>query len=123
MPNAKMAKVEGGNMFVMDDLEINASQVPEVYVEPGATVTDIQIDFEQDIFDFVRGKETLRIITHKAAAQGLLSTAHIKRGFALDHFYSTQNISHNLALPETISYDEDAETDPGLNEIRSYTTV
>jgi len=87
-----------------------------------ALFTGIQIDFEQDIFDFVSRKETLCIITHKAAAQGLLSTAHIKRdGFALDHFYRAQNISHKLALPETISKDTDTETNTCTNEIISHT--
>jgi len=84
-----------------------------------ALFAGVQIDFEQDLFYFDEDKK-LRIITHQAAAQGLLNRASIKKeGFALDHFYSEQNISHNITVESTSGYDSDGDGSP--NSVRTFT--
>lgn len=79
----------------------------------------VQINFEKSLYAFDDYK-ILRVITHQAVAQGLLRTAKIKsEGYALDHFYSAQNISHNFAIKSLRISDDNADGNP--NSINSYT--
>ncbi|MCP4488050.1 MAG: hypothetical protein GY820_12130 [Gammaproteobacteria bacterium] len=79
----------------------------------------VQIEFEQSVDGF-DDDNRLRVITHQATTQGLLSTADIKKmGVALDHFYSEQSLSHNLAVKRTEDNDTDADGSP--DNIRTYT--
>jgi hypothetical protein len=79
----------------------------------------VQINFEKSLYVFEDDKK-LRVITHRAVAQGLLSTAKIKsEGYALDHFYSTQNISHNFAIKSLRISDDNADGNP--SSINAYT--
>ncbi len=70
----------------------------------------VELDFETDLFEFDSYKnKKLTNITRQAFGQGLLSTAKIKAaGYSLDHFYSAQNISHNLAVRASVNDDDDA---------------
>ena len=64
-----------------------------------ALLTGVQINFEQDYDDF-SDNTALRIVLHQAAGMGLLSTGAISKiGYAFDHFYSSQGINHNFAIP------------------------
>lgn len=73
-----------------------------------------QINFDQNLFEFSSGLNTpgflnspdtaLKNLMHKAASMSLLSTAAIRKpGYALDHFYSAQGISHNFEAPSSVS--------------------
>ena len=98
-------------LHTLDD-DANPDNGVNIHPDMAAYFSGIQIDFAKDLLDFEKDK-TLRSFTYPAAAQALLSTATIKHtGVALDHYYKTQNISHNLEVISSISDDSTEDSAP-----------
>jgi|GEM_PF-1424349 len=79
-----------------------------------------QVDFEQSYVDFEDNRK-LRYITHAAKVAGLLTTttAAIKKtGFAIEHFYSAQGITHTLEANTKIIFDD--ALDNTLDNVQTY---
>jgi YD repeat-containing protein len=69
-------------------------------------LTGVTLNFETD--DEGRFKKGLRVITNRAANNDILSSGAIKpRSYALDHFYSSQNISQSFFSISTENTDSD----------------
>jgi uncharacterized protein RhaS with RHS repeats len=67
-------------------------------------LTGVTLNFETD--DEGRFKQGLRVITNHAANNDILSSGAIKpRSYALDHFYTAQNISQRFFTLSTINID------------------
>ncbi|MCP4324377.1 MAG: DUF5011 domain-containing protein [Alteromonadales bacterium] len=86
----------------------------------GALFTDVQIDFEQNLFYFDTDKQ-LRIITHQASALGLLDSADIAvMGHALESYYQEHNIEHKMSYRISWSNDSNADGNPDTIYAHTY---
>ena len=90
----------------LHSLDDDANPDNGIHIPTGiaALVTGSNINFTED--DYHNFKLHLRPITNRAASMGLLNSGAIKPfGYALDHFYKAQSISHNFLTTGTKSVD------------------
>lgn len=81
---------------------------------------EVQINFNQDVFRFLHDKN-LRLRLYDAYNMELINTAARRNpGYALEHFYSAQDIRHSFTVPRLISEDIDSDGFPDSVVIYEY---